>query len=97
MASHANRCSHVLRYDRLIADPDMEKIFSDLISLLNQSGTREDVVDAVALTATHVDADAMVEVLLTLGVLVLGHDGRYRCDRIVVSCWPHRNRQTDPV
>ncbi|MFZ0119852.1 MAG: hypothetical protein WAL99_10490 [Pseudonocardiaceae bacterium] len=75
----------------LVVDPDVEMVFSDLIGLLDQGGTREDVVDAVALAATHVDADAMVEVLLTLGVLAPGSDGKYRCDPIVVLCWPHRN------
>jgi hypothetical protein len=76
----------------LVVDPDVESIFSELTGLLDQGGTIGDVVDAVAMAAPHVDANAMVEVLLALGVLAPGSDDKYRCDPIVVSCWPHRNR-----
>ncbi|MCW2749995.1 MAG: hypothetical protein JWR83_1105, partial [Aeromicrobium sp.] len=76
----------------LVVDPDVESVFSELTGLLDQGGTIGDVVDAVAMAAPHVDANAMVEVLLALGVLAPGSDDKYRCDSIVVSCWPHRNR-----
>ena len=76
----------------LLADPDVESVFSELIGLLDQGGTVEDVIDAVAMAAPHVDANAMVKVLLVLGVLTPGIDDKYRCDPVVASCWPHRNR-----
>lgn len=76
----------------LVVAPDVESVFSELIGLLDQGGTIGDVVDAVAMAAPHVDVNAMVEVLLALGVLAPASDEKYRCDPIVVSCWPHRNR-----
>jgi hypothetical protein len=76
----------------LLVDPDVERVFSELIRWLDQGGTREDVVDAIAMAAPHIDAEAMIEALLALGVLSPGTDDKYRYDQVVVSCWPHRNR-----
>jgi hypothetical protein len=76
----------------LVVDSDVESVFSELIDLLDQGGTIGDVIDAIAMAAPHIDANAMVEILLALGVLAPGIDDRYWCDPIVASCWPHRNR-----
>lgn len=74
----------------LLVDPDVESGFTGLIGLLDEGGTLGDVVDAIAMLSQHVDAGAMVEVLRALDVLALGADGLYRCEPVVVNCWPHR-------
>ncbi len=79
----------------LLTDPDVESVFTGLIGLLDGGGTLGDVVDAIAMVAPHVDASAIVEVFRALDVLALGSDGLYRCETVVVSCWPHRGHALD--
>jgi hypothetical protein len=76
----------------LLAEPEVESIFADLLSLLDQGGDIGDVIDAVAMAGPHLDANAMVEVLLALNVLRIGNNGKYSCDPVIAACWPHRNR-----
>lgn len=79
----------------LLVDADVETVFGGLIGLLDGGGTLGDVADAVAMLAPHADVSEMVEVLRALDVLTLGSDGLYRCEPVVVSCWPHRGHSLD--
>jgi hypothetical protein len=79
----------------LLTDADVESVFAELIGLLDGGGALGDIVDVIAMVAPHVDASAMVEVLRALDVLALGSDGLYRCEPVVVSCWPYREHARD--
>jgi hypothetical protein len=81
----------------LLTDPEISLVFDELLGLIDDGAALADLLSAVGMVAPHLDAGATVAALLALGVLDLGIDEKYRCERVVATCWPHRTREPEDM